>query len=94
MRIWILCFVHKTMMAASLDLQTAPRLNEDIYEEMEQIGLFKYKGRAHWGKNRDVAFKGTAAKYPDLPKFLAVKAELDPKGLFSRCVCIATQFCM
>ncbi|KAL3682820.1 hypothetical protein R1sor_000842 [Riccia sorocarpa] len=61
----------------------APRLYEDVTEEIEQMLLFKYNARPHWGKNRVVGFATTKNLYPDLPRFIKVKNQLDPQGLFS-----------
>lgn len=59
------------------------RLLEDVIEEVEQMAAFKYAGRPHWGKNRPVAFSRVWEKYPNLNRFLAVKDQFDPDGLFS-----------
>ncbi|KAL8168052.1 hypothetical protein V2J09_009551, partial [Rumex salicifolius] len=66
------------------DSPNTPRLNQDIYEEIEQMAFFKYNACPHWGKNRQVAFFGIRNKYAvTMDRFFKAKEELDPLGLFS-----------
>ncbi|EFJ13379.1 hypothetical protein SELMODRAFT_181802 [Selaginella moellendorffii] len=60
-----------------------PRLNEDVVEEIEQMALFKYQGKPHWGKNRNIAFTSIRDRVKDLDRFAWAKSRLDPAGLFS-----------
>ncbi|KAK4383103.1 L-gulonolactone oxidase 3 [Sesamum angolense] len=55
-----------------------PRLNQDIWEEAEQMAFFKYGARPHWGKNRNVAFVGVEKKYPSFGRFVEAKRRVDP----------------
>jgi FAD-dependent oxidoreductase len=60
----------------------APRLSEDVWEEVEQLAFVKHGARPHWAKNRLVAFAGVRGKYPRWAQFAAAKRQLDPRGLF------------
>lgn len=62
---------------------STPRLNEDVWEEVEQMAFFKHGAKPHWAKNRNVAFVGVREKYANFSKFVEAKNVLDPKGVFS-----------
>ncbi|KAI8572906.1 hypothetical protein RHMOL_Rhmol01G0237300 [Rhododendron molle] len=59
----------------------SPRLYEDILEEVEQIGVFKYGGLHNWGKDRNV--EGVIKDHENAKEFLKVKEMYDSLALFS-----------
>jgi len=60
-----------------------PRLNQDVWEEVEQLAFFKYGAKPHWAKNRNIAFLGVQKKYPKFNMFIAAKQKMDPQNVFS-----------
>lgn len=60
-----------------------PRLNQDVWEELEQLAFFKYGAKPHWAKNRNLAFLGVQKKYPKFNLFIEAKNKLDPQSVFS-----------
>ncbi|KAJ8486166.1 hypothetical protein OPV22_018651 [Ensete ventricosum] len=64
------------------DDPSTPRLNQDVWEEVEQMAFMKHGARPHWAKNRRVAFLGVHRKYPGFSNFLAAKNQSDPRGMF------------
>ena len=62
---------------------STPRLNQDVWEEVEQMAFFKYGAKPHWAKNRNIAFLGVQHKYPKFNKFVDAKQQLDPQNVFS-----------
>ncbi|CAM8898012.1 unnamed protein product [Rhodiola kirilowii] len=65
------------------DDAVTPRLNQDVWEEIEQLAFFKYGAKPHWAKNRNSAFLNVQHKYQNYNKFMAAKQQLDPHNLFS-----------
>lgn len=69
------------------DEPSTPRLNQDVWEEVEQMAFFKYRAKPHWAKNRNLAFFGVQSKYPNFNKFLVAKKQMDPQNMFSSEMC-------
>ncbi|XP_057835543.2 L-gulonolactone oxidase 2 [Cryptomeria japonica] len=74
----------------TLELQTyrpreagIPKWNEDVFQEIEQMVVEKYKGVLHWGKSGGHLFEGVAKWSANLEEFLKVKDRFDPSGFFS-----------
>ncbi|CAL5206555.1 unnamed protein product [Lathyrus oleraceus] len=63
--------------------QFAPRLNQDVWEELEQMAFFKYGAKPHWAKNRNLAFLNVQQKYPKFNAFIDAKKQMDPQNVFS-----------
>jgi len=53
-------------------------------QELERITVEKYGGRPHWGKKNWATRESLQAAYDESAwdKFMALRAELDPKGIF------------
>ncbi len=49
---------------------------------MTEAILQRHQGRPHWGKLHTMEFDQLKAHYPHLPRFLKLRAELDPTGKF------------
>lgn len=60
-----------------------PTLYIDVMQEIEQIGIFKYGGVPHWGKNRNVAFVNATLKQGKTKHFRTAMNKYDPDGFFS-----------
>lgn len=45
--------------------------------------LWAHDGRPHWGKELDVSADDVLARWPRAAEFVALRRELDPRGLFS-----------
>ncbi|CAK9136394.1 unnamed protein product [Ilex paraguariensis] len=65
------------------DEASTPRLNQDVWEEVEQMAFFKHGAKPHWAKNRNLAFLNVQKKYSNFNKFLGAKKQLDPQNIFS-----------
>uniref|UniRef100_A0A5B7C0D8 L-gulonolactone oxidase n=1 Tax=Davidia involucrata TaxID=16924 RepID=A0A5B7C0D8_DAVIN len=65
------------------DEASTPRLNQDVFEEVEQMAFFKYGAKPHWAKNRNLAFLDVHNKYSNFNKFVAAKKQLDFHNMFS-----------
>ncbi|KAI6680036.1 hypothetical protein NL676_033917 [Syzygium grande] len=65
------------------DDPSTPRLNQEVWEEVEQMAFFKHGAKPHWAKNRNLAFLNVRNKYPNFGRFMAAKKQLDPQNMFS-----------
>ncbi len=55
---------------------------EPLFRDAEGVFL-AHDGRPHWGKLHFLDRETIARLYPELPSFLAVRAEVDPDGMFT-----------
>jgi FAD/FMN-containing dehydrogenase len=51
------------------------------FEDMEPI-FREYGGRPHWGKKHSLKANDLAALYPEWERFLRIRQEMDPDGIF------------
>ncbi|KAI3995521.1 hypothetical protein MKX01_007323 [Papaver californicum] len=47
-----------------------PRMNQDVWEEIEQMAVFKYSAKPHWAKNRNLAFFNVPGEFKDDQKLI------------------------
>jgi L-gulono-1,4-lactone dehydrogenase len=55
---------------------------EPLFRDAEAIFL-AHDGRPHWGKLHFLDSVEIANRYPALPVFQAIRAEMDPRGMFA-----------
>jgi FAD/FMN-containing dehydrogenase len=55
---------------------------EPLFHDAEAI-FRAYDGRPHWGKLHFLSSGEVAHLYPELPAFRAIRAEMDPQGMFT-----------
>eukprot|EP01018_Ginkgo_biloba_P006592 Gb_30174 [translate_table: standard] len=60
-----------------------PKWNMEVYEEIEQMLVYKHGGRPHWGKSGGYIFEEAAKRAVSLGKFMKVKEKFDGEGVFS-----------
>jgi FAD/FMN-containing dehydrogenase len=73
---------HSGHDTCSLSVSGLKRHDWDRFLRAIDETLRPYRPRPHWGKMGYLDAAGFRAAYPDLDKFLAVRAQLDPNGLF------------
>jgi L-gulonolactone oxidase len=54
---------------------------EPYFRAVEEI-MTSFEGRPHWGKRHFQSAGELQSRYPDWDRFQAVRARLDPEGLF------------
>jgi FAD/FMN-containing dehydrogenase len=55
---------------------------EPLFRDAEAV-FRAHDGRPHWGKLHFLSSDEMAHLYPELPAFRAIRAELDPDGVFT-----------
>ncbi len=55
--------------------------HKKYFDDMEPI-LRDFGGRPHWGKKHSLRAKELAPLYPDWERFLKIRKEMDPHGIF------------
>jgi FAD/FMN-containing dehydrogenase len=73
---------HSRHDTCSLSVSGLKRHDWDRFLRAIDETLRPYRPRPHWGKMGYLDAAGFRAAYPDLDRFLAVRAQLDPNGLF------------
>jgi FAD/FMN-containing dehydrogenase len=62
--------------------QAMPLPYEPLFRDAESV-FRAHDGRPHWGKLHFLSSDEIAGLYPELPAFQAIRAEMDPQGMFT-----------
>ncbi|MGE7093231.1 D-arabinono-1,4-lactone oxidase [Lysinibacillus sp. NPDC048646] len=57
-------------------------MSEEPYFKWVHTMMQKYQGRPHWGKQSHLTAEYVHELYPDIDKFLEIRAQYDPNGVF------------
>ncbi|QDP99063.1 FAD-binding protein [Lysinibacillus fusiformis] len=57
-------------------------MSEEPYFKWVHTMMQKYQGRPHWGKQSHLTAEHVHELYPDIEKFLEIRAQYDPNGVF------------
>ena len=77
---WLSPFQHGARVSVAVHMHAKQRF-EAFFADCEAI-FRAAAGRPHWGKLHGLARTDLEALYPDLPKFDALRARMDPQGRF------------
>jgi FAD/FMN-containing dehydrogenase len=63
-------------------LESGPKREVELFDHGLEAAARKYAGRPHWGKNHYATAADLRRVYPRFDDFLALRAQMDPRGRF------------